>query len=75
MPIDEGTDEADVARGAELLARRAPSVPLLLTPLTEPAGPALTIGAATLARLHRLAAERHGDVRVLPQLHKVLGIP
>jgi hypothetical protein len=31
--------------------------------------------SATLGRLHRLAAERHGDVRVLPQMHKILGVP
>jgi len=75
MPIDEGTAETDVAYGAALLARLGPSVPLVLTPLTAPAGTTLAIGPATLARLHRLAAERHADVRVLPQMHKVLGVP
>src|SRR5439155_1647250 len=32
------------------------------------------ISAATLERLHALASRRHPDVRVMPQLHKVLGI-
>ena len=35
----------------------------------------LQIGAVTLERLHALASRHHRDVRVLPQLHKVLGIP
>jgi organic radical activating enzyme len=75
MPVDEGTAEVEVAHGAALIARVAPSVPLLLTPLTEPVGTALAIGAAALTRLHRVAAERHADVRVLPQMHKMLGVP
>jgi len=74
MPVDETTDEADVARGAALLARLAPEVPLFLTPITEPAGTALEIGAATLVRFQHLAASRHADTRVSPQLHKVIGI-
>jgi len=50
-------------------------VPLLLTPLTEPTGSRLMAGRATLDRLHAVASRLHADVRILPQLHKVLGIP
>jgi organic radical activating enzyme len=53
----------------------APGTPLFLTPLTEPDGIRLTIGGATLDRLHAVASGVHPDVRVLPQVHKVLGIP
>src|SRR5947209_159617 len=75
MPVDEGTAPAEVERGARLVAEAAPGAPLFLTPLTEPTTPRLTIGAGTLERLHALASRVHPDVRVLPQLHKVLGIP
>jgi organic radical activating enzyme len=75
MPVDDETCPDEVAHGAGLLASLAPEVPLLLTPLTEPTGTRLTASHATLDRLHALASRLHGDVRVLPQLHKVLGIP
>jgi organic radical activating enzyme len=74
MPVDETTAPGDVERGARLVAGAGPCVPLFLTPLTEPVTPRLTISAGTLERLHALASRHHPDVRVLPQLHKVLGI-
>ena len=75
MPVDDETCPDEVARGARLLASLAPGVPLLLTPLTEPTGARLTASRATLDRLHAVASRLHADVRILPQLHKVLGIP
>ncbi len=75
MPVDEGTVPEEVERGAKLVAAAAPGAPLFLTPLTEPTTPRLAIGAGTLEHLHALASRFHPDVRVLPQLHKVLGIP
>src|SRR5438445_401389 len=75
MPVDEGTAPEEVERGARLVAEAAPGAPLFLTPLTEPTTPRLTVGAGTLEHLHALASRIHPDVRVLPQLHKVLGIP
>lgn len=74
MPVDDGTCPDDVVRGASLLASLGP-VPLLLTPLTEPGSPRLTANRATLDRLHAAASRVHTDVRVLPQMHKVLGVP
>ena len=74
MPVDETTDPDEVEVGARLVATVDRQVPLFLTPLTEPATPRLTISAPTLERLHVLASRVHPDVRVLPQLHKVLGI-
>jgi hypothetical protein len=56
------------------VARVAPEVPLFLTPLTPPSDGGLTIGAGTLDRFHALASRLHRDVRVLPQIHKALGI-
>src|SRR5262249_38676938 len=66
MPVDEDTRPDEVEQGARLVARHGSGVPLFLTPLTRPDGPALTIGAATLERLHAVASGQHADVRVLP---------
>jgi organic radical activating enzyme len=74
MPVDETTAPEDILQGARLAAAVRPAVPLFLTPLTEPGSAHLTISAATIERLHGLASGVHPDVRVLPQLHKVLGL-
>lgn len=74
MPVDEGTHIDEVERGARLVAVNAPTAPLFLTPLTAPGDARHAIGVATLERLHGAASRVHGDVRILPQLHKVLGI-
>ena len=74
MPVDDTTAADEVEQGAALLARVAPGVPLFLTPLTPPSDKRLTITAGTLDRFHALASRRHRDVRVLPQIHKALGI-
>jgi organic radical activating enzyme len=75
MPVDATTAIDEVEHGARLLGRVARNVPLFLTPLTEPATPRLTIDAHALERLQAVASRHVADVRVLPQLHKVLGIP
>ena len=75
MPVDATTAIDEVEQGARLVAAVAPSIPLFLTPLTEPASPRLTIGPHELERLHAAASRHVADARVLPQLHKVLGIP
>ena len=74
MPVDETTAADEVERGARLVAAIAPDAPLFLTPLTEPDSARLAVGGAALDRFHALASRFHRDVRVLPQLHKVLGI-
>lgn len=74
IPVDDGTASEEVERAARLVARVDAAIPVFLTPLTEPATARLTIGAAALERLHGMASRVHPDVRILPQLHKVLGI-
>lgn len=75
MPVDDATDPDEVEHGARLAAATGPTAPLFLTPLTPADGVALQIGSGRLERLHALANRHHPDVRVLPQLHKILGIP
>jgi organic radical activating enzyme len=74
MPVDAATAVDEVEHGARLVAAAGTDVPLFLTPLTEPATARLTIGPHELERLHAVASRHVADVRVLPQLHKVLGI-
>jgi organic radical activating enzyme len=74
MPVDGATAPDEVEHGARLVARLAPGIPLFLTPLTEPETPRFTVDGPTLEHLHAVASRAHRDVRVLPQLHKVLGI-
>jgi len=74
MPVDAGTTSEEVEHGARLIAGIDACVPLFLTPLTEPTTPTITIGPHELERLQAVASRHVADVRVLPQLHKVLGI-
>lgn len=74
MPVDEATAPGEVERGARLVAAAGRGIPLFLTPLTGPADAVLAIGPGALDRLHGIASRVHDDVRVLPQLHKALGI-
>lgn len=72
--VDAGTTADDVARAAQLVGEIAPTAPLFLQPITQAEG-GVDIGAAALAR-HFAAVRRHvDDVRVLPQTHKMMGIP
>lgn len=73
MPVDEGTRPEEVETGASLVADVDPAVPLFLTPIAQPDG-RLAIPSEDLGRLQALASRCHPDVRVLPQLHKVLGL-
>lgn len=73
MPVDGETAGEDVARGAAIAA--AHGVPVFLTPIVDPVSGVRAIDVATLDRLHAAATGVHADVRVVPQLHKVLGVP
>jgi organic radical activating enzyme len=74
MPVDAGTSVDEVEHGARIVAAIDRGVTLFLTPLSEPASTRLTIGASDLERFQAAASRHLPDVRVLPQLHKVLGI-
>lgn len=74
MPVDAATALDEIETGARILGTVDRRVPLFLTPLTEPASARLTIGAHELERMQATASRFVDDVRVLPQLHKVLGI-
>jgi organic radical activating enzyme len=67
------TQPEEIARAAAFAAEHAPSAPFVLQPVTPRGdGP----GRPTLYhvyQLHDAAARNHPDVRVIPQMHRVLG--
>lgn len=68
----ESTEE-EVARAAALVAAARPAAPLILQPVTRVPGGPEPPDEARVRALLAAASARHADVRVLPQLHPVLG--
>jgi organic radical activating enzyme len=68
------TPESEVREAAAFCAEHLPSAPLVLQPATKygdgPAAPPVS----HLFRLHAAAAREHPDVRVVPQVHRFLGV-
>ncbi len=68
------TPEEEVRAAAAFAAEHLPSAPLVLQPATPlPGGPAAP-AVSLLFRLHAAAGAAHPDVRVIPQVHRALGV-
>ncbi|MFN2378406.1 MAG: 7-carboxy-7-deazaguanine synthase QueE [Candidatus Binatia bacterium] len=74
MPVDAGTDAAEVERAAELVAECSPGAILYVQPVSDPGTEAWTIDMKRLGELAGLASRRVPDTRVLPQIHKLVGV-
>lgn len=74
MPVDASTDPAEVDRAAALVAESAPGAILYVQPVSDPDTNAWRIDQRRLAELAALAAARVRDTRVLPQIHKLVGV-
>jgi 7-carboxy-7-deazaguanine synthase len=74
MPVDSGTDVAEVLAAAALVAETAPGATLYLQPIADPVSNEWRIGMAELSTLASAAATRVSDTRVLPQIHKLTGV-
>lgn len=72
--VDQATSDADVRRAATLVREVAPSTPVFLQPITASGG-GVTISQDRLGTLFDLSRSIIADVRVLPQVHKMLRIP
>jgi organic radical activating enzyme len=64
----------DLAPLLEEVERRAPELPVYLTPAT-PVGGSTSPAPETIASLVEMARDRDLSIRVIPQVHRVLGIP
>ena len=74
MPVDTATEQAEVRRGARLVARTLPGATLFLQPIERPGRPMPTIEDPVLSMLVAEASAEVSDVRITPQLHKLLGV-
>jgi organic radical activating enzyme len=73
LVVDGDTPEAELDAAAELLARHAPRAPVFVQPVTPLGGSPALPNERLDAAVDRLAA-RGLDVRVVPQVHKLLGV-
>ena len=73
LVADGDTTDAEVAAAAALLARHLPRVPVFLQPVT-PLGGSPPLPRARLDALADVLLAAGLDVRVVPQVHKVLGV-
>lgn len=71
--VDRETTEEDVAKAAELVRTTAPQVPLFVQPITDPQG-RVDIDSQTLHQSFSVLRASLSDVRVLPQLHKMIRV-
>lgn len=72
--VNRLTTPDEIRMAARLVTTRAPAAPLILQPETTD-DPARRIGGRGLLTLQRIAAELHPDVRVIPQTHRLMGVP
>ncbi len=72
LVVDATTSDEEVLHAAMLVCQSAPETPFILQPRTTAAGP--VPGGRDLLRLQQIAAEKHGDVRIIPQVHPLLGV-
>ncbi|MCB9824967.1 MAG: 7-carboxy-7-deazaguanine synthase QueE [Planctomycetota bacterium] len=68
------TPADEVAAAARHACRHLPSVPFVLQPVTPRGDGIARPSASHLLRLQRAAAHHHRDVRVIPQVHPLLGV-
>ncbi len=72
--VGASTPEAEVQAAAAFACEHLPSAPFILQPATPYGGGPATPSTSTLFRLHRAAGRAHPDVRVIPQVHRFLGL-
>jgi organic radical activating enzyme len=71
--VGERTDAAEIGQVCRIIAAVRPATPLFLQPLSLPDGQC-GISAAHLLQLQALASALLPDVRVIPQMHKLMGV-
>jgi len=70
--VSELTPDSEIGQMCDVISSVDASTPLFLQPLSLPDG-SIGITAARILRLQELASSRLSDVRVIPQMHKLLG--
>lgn len=70
--VGELTSASEIQQVCDVISSVDAGLPLFLQPLTMPDG-SIGIAAAQILHLQELASSRLPDVRVIPQMHKLLG--
>ena len=70
--VGELTPDSEIRQVCDVISSVDASLPLFLQPLSMPDG-SIGITAAHILRLQELASSRLSDVRIIPQMHKILG--
>ncbi|MDD2732686.1 MAG: 7-carboxy-7-deazaguanine synthase QueE [Desulfuromonadaceae bacterium] len=70
--VGEGSTDSEIIQVCEVIAAVDAKLPLFLQPLSLSDG-GVGISAARIFHLQELASSRLPDVRVIPQMHKLLG--
>ena len=72
MAIDESTELEEVERAAQIIHETVDEAPVFLQPVSDPGGvPAISY--RHIMELYEVCAEYAEDVRVMPQIHKIIG--
>ncbi|MFQ5477662.1 MAG: 7-carboxy-7-deazaguanine synthase QueE [Candidatus Binatia bacterium] len=74
VPVDAGTDPAEVEYAAALIATVSPEATLYLQPITHPQTGSWQIAWEGVEALLGQAASRVADTRCVPQVHKLMGV-
>jgi 7-carboxy-7-deazaguanine synthase len=72
--VTDAVEETEFVEAVRLVAGLGRPVPFIIQPAYMD-DPGARVRAATLFALHRAAAERLADVRVIPQCHRMMGVP
>jgi organic radical activating enzyme len=70
--VGEAASDSEIMQVCDVIASVDAALPLFLQPLSLPDG-SVGIAAPRLFHLQELASSRLPDVRVIPQMHKLLG--
>lgn len=73
LVVAQETDATEIRQACDIISSVDNTVPLFIQPLTKPDG-VVGITAAHLLALQEVAASLLPDVRVIPQMHKQLGV-
>lgn len=73
--VTKETHEDELKQGFELVSRINPKIPVVLQPVTPWAAVREAPAPAQLDQWRRMAGEHLTDVRVIPQVHRMLGVP
>lgn len=71
--VDRSTASGEFERAVTLVAEADRGIPVFVQPIVDPAG-TLQAGESLLVALHAQARRYLDDVRVIPQIHKLIGI-